>query len=131
MFLPSLLTPFILSALGLVGMIGTGIVIYALCLGIGWMDTHYCIIAMALVLLGLGWNFCLWVAPGYSTGVMRPLIDFGYFLSVNDLMVFGAQAIAALSAGCAEPSWVERDTGVVRPIAGRVDRRADNGWGER
>lgn len=98
MFLPSLLTPFILSALGLVGMIGTGIVIYALCLGIGWMDTQLLHYWVALVLLGLGWNFLFVGGTGLLHRCYAPADRFRV-QSVNDLMVFGAQAIAALSAG--------------------------------
>ncbi len=98
MYLPSLVSGWLISKLGLVKMMVMGLLAYLGCVLIATSGTGFLSYLAALILLGIGWNFLF--VGGTS------LLPQGYQESerfrvqgINDLFVFGAQATAALSAG--------------------------------
>lgn len=98
MYLPSLLTPWLVKYLKLKGLMFIGVLIYAIVAFIalsGHDVMHYW---WALILLGIGWNFL------FLTGTS--LLPNSYHASerhkvqaTNDFVLFGFQATASLLAG--------------------------------
>ena len=98
MFLPSLFTPIIVKFLGLRKMMLTGVLFYFICIAIALsghaLDNYW----IALILLGLGWNFLF--IGGTSLLPQSYNEQEKYKVqSVNDFLIFSLQAIASLSAG--------------------------------
>lgn len=105
MYLPSLVSGWLIRVVGIPLMMAAGLLAYLGCIvlaasGIGFH--HY---LGALLLLGIGWNFLF---VGGTTLLPRGYRDAERFRvqGLNDIMVFGAQATAALSAG-AILSWLD------------------------
>ena len=98
MFLPSLFTPLIVKLLGVSKMMIAGVLLYFICIGIilsGHAMTNYWI---ALILLGLGWNFLF---IGGTSLLPRSYNNSEKYKvqTLNDFLIFSLQAIASLSAG--------------------------------
>jgi len=97
MFLPSLFTPMIVKLFGLRKMMIIGIILYLACIIIGYSHSlhEYWV---ALILLGLGWNFLF---IGGTSLLPRAYHQNEKFKvqSINDLLIFSMQGIASLSAG--------------------------------
>ncbi|SFV77126.1 putative membrane protein [hydrothermal vent metagenome] len=98
MFLPSLFTPFIVKLLGLSKMMIAGVLLYFVCIAIAYtghaLDNYW----MALILLGLGWNFLFIGGTSLLPSTYREHEKFKV-QSLNDFLIFSLQAIASLSAG--------------------------------
>ncbi len=98
MFLPSLFTPWIVKLLGLSKMMIVGVLLYFICVAIALsghaLDNYW----IALILLGLGWNFLF---IGGTSLLPQSYTESEKFKvqSVNDFLIFSLQAIASLSAG--------------------------------
>jgi MFS family permease len=104
MFLPSLLYSYLFSRLGFKGMLWSGLVILFSCLVVALLDTDFMHYWLALVLLGIGWNFL------YLTGTN--LLVYGYqpeerfrVQSTNDFLVFTIQALVSFSSGWLVVQW--------------------------
>jgi MFS family permease len=98
MYLPSLVYASLFSWLGLKGMLWSGVSVFAICIVVALIDTQFIQYWLALILLGIGWNFL------FLSGTN--LLPYGYESSerfrvqpVNDFLVFSVQAIASLSSG--------------------------------
>lgn len=98
MYLPSLVFAWLCARIGYRGMLWSGVAAYAVCLGIAALDTSFLNYWLALILLGIGWNFL------FLSGTN--LLPMGYrreerfrVQSANDFLVFSIQAIASLSSG--------------------------------
>jgi len=98
MFIPSLFSGWLIQKLGFRTMIWSGIIIYSLCLLIAWIDQTLIHYWLALILLGLGWNFLFVAGTALLPKVHQPE-DSAQVQGLNDLLVFSAQAIASLSSG--------------------------------
>ena len=79
-------------------MMWAGVIVYLVCLGIAALNTEFLNYWLALVLLGIGWNFL------FLSGTN--LLPLGYrreerfrVQSMNDFLVFSIQAIVSLSSG--------------------------------
>lgn len=98
MFLPSLITAWIIKKIGIKAMMLTGILAFAICIGIAYSGHHVGHYWGSLVLLGIGWNFLF---IGGTTLLPQAYKDSERFKvqAMNEFMIFGTQAIAALSAG--------------------------------
>lgn len=98
MFLPSLVTAWVINKIGIKNMILLGIAAFAICIGIAYSGHQLGHYWYALVLLGIGWNFLF---IGGTTLLPRSYQSCERFKvqAINELMVFGSQAMAALSAG--------------------------------
>lgn len=98
MYLPSLIFAWLFSRLGFRGMMWTGVSVYGACLAIAALNTEFLNYWLALILLGIGWNFL------FLSGTN--LLPLGYqreerfrVQSTNDFLVFTTQAIVSLSSG--------------------------------
>lgn len=98
MFLPSLATGWLIKRLGAELLLGVGLGIYALMIIAGLSGRGVSNYMTSLVLLGIGWNF-LFVSG--TTLLPRAYRESERFRvqAVNELLVFGAQALATLAAG--------------------------------
>jgi predicted MFS family arabinose efflux permease len=98
MFLPSLFTAIIVKWLGVSKMMLIGVLLYFVCIAIALSDNALNNYWIALVLLGLGWNFLF--IGGTSLLPQSYNNNEKYKTqSANDFLIFSLQAIASLSAG--------------------------------
>lgn len=101
MFLPSIASGWVIARFGERPVIGAGAVLMLACIAIaafaGHAVLHY---VWALVLLGVGWNFMFIAATTLLTRTYRPHERI-QAQTLNDFLVFGAQAAASLAAGAA------------------------------
>ena len=98
MFLPSIITGWLIKKLGIARMMIVGLVIYLACIFIAYSGHEFHHYFGSLLLLGLGWNF-LFVGgtallPSTYTAAERYKVQ-----GLNELIVFSTQAIASLNAG--------------------------------
>lgn len=98
MYLPALIYPWLQSQLGYRGMLWLGLSCYLLCLGLAVVNSEFLSFWLALILLGVGWNFLFLSGTNLLPSGYRPEERFRV-QSVNDFAVFSVQAIASLSAG--------------------------------
>jgi MFS family permease len=98
MFLPSLVTAWIIKKLGLSRMMTTGLIAYVICIAIAFAGKELSNYWVSLVLLGVGWNFLFIGATTLLPQCYKPSERFKV-QAINDFVIFGTQAIASLSAG--------------------------------
>ncbi|MDP7553875.1 MAG: MFS transporter [Candidatus Thioglobus sp.] len=98
MFLPSLFTAMIVKYLGVSRMMILGVIILFVSVTIAYLNQSLNNYWWSLMFLGLGWNFLF---IGGTNLLPRSYNENEKFKvqSVNDFLVFGFQAFAALSAG--------------------------------
>lgn len=101
MYLPSLASGWIIMKLGIRPVLVMGALLMSGCVAIaafaGHAVLHY---GWALALLGVGWNLLFISSTTLLTRCYRPQERF-QVQTINDFMVFGAQAAASLMAGVA------------------------------
>lgn len=98
MFLPSFFSGQLINRFGPIKLIIAGLLIYVACLVAGLLGQDVMHYGIALVLLGIGWNF-LFVS---GTALLPQTYQHHEQYKVqglNDFVVFGFQAIASLSSG--------------------------------
>ncbi|WP_235594672.1 MFS transporter [Paraglaciecola hydrolytica] len=98
MFFPSLFSGWLMTKIGVNRVIMLGIAAYILTIVAGLSGGHLLNYWVALVLLGIGWNFLfvggtVLLAKSYLTAEKFKV------QGLNEFMVFGCQALASLSAG--------------------------------
>ena len=98
MFLPSLITGHLIKKLGISKVMVLGLIAYLICIGFAYAGHFVHNYWVALILLGIGWNF-LFVAgttllPQTHTPAERYKVQ-----AFNEFFLFSSQAIASLSAG--------------------------------
>ncbi len=98
MFLPSLVTAWIIKKLGVSKMMILGLVAYLFCIAIAFAGKQFGNYWISLILLGVGWNFLFIGATTLLPFTYKPSERFKV-QAVNDFVIFGTQAIASLSAG--------------------------------
>lgn len=98
MYLPSLVSGWLIRVVGIPRMMGLGLLAYLGCVALAFSGITFHHYLFALILLGVGWNFLF---VGGTTLLPQGYRDEERFRvqGLNDLMVFGSQATAALSAG--------------------------------
>ena len=98
MFLPSLFTAIIVRYIGLTRMMLLGVILFFISIFIAFSSHALSNYWWSLVLLGLGWNFLF---IGGTNLLPKSYSENEKFKvqSINDFLVFGLQALAALSAG--------------------------------
>jgi len=104
MYLPSLVYTWFFGKLGYKGLLWSGVVVFAICIIVALINTEFIHFWLALILLGIGWNFL------FLSGTN--LLPYGYerkerfrVQAVNDFLVFSIQAIASLSSGWVLYQW--------------------------
>jgi len=101
MYLPSLASGWIIGRLGIRPVISAGACLMIACAVIAGFTGHGVLhYTWALVLLGLGWNFMFIAGTTLLTLTYRPQERI-QVRTLNDFLVFGAQAVASLMAGVA------------------------------
>ncbi len=98
MYLPSLITAAVITRLGIHRVMGIGVLSIALCVVLNLIGTQLYNFWSALVLLGIGWNFLFVGGTVLLTHYYLPSERFKA-QAFNDFSIFGAQALASLSAG--------------------------------
>lgn len=98
MFLPSLFTAFLLKYIGLTRIMLLGVALFFTSIFIAFSSHALSYYWWSLVLLGLGWNFLF---IGGTNLLPKSYNENEKFQvqSINDFLIFGLQALAALSAG--------------------------------
>lgn len=98
MFLPSLVSGWLISKLGVKNIIASGIAIYLLTIFMALSGYELLNYWVALVLLGVGWNF-LFLGGTVLLGQTHSAEQRYKVQGLHDFLVFTAQAIASLGAG--------------------------------
>ncbi|MEP1214908.1 MAG: MFS transporter [Marinobacter sp.] len=98
MYLPSLVSGWLIRVVGIPRMMGLGLLAYLGCVLLAFSGITFHHYLSALILLGIGWNFLF---VGGTTLLPQGYQDEERFRvqGLNDLIVFGSQATAAMSAG--------------------------------
>ncbi|MBQ0834820.1 MFS transporter [Marinobacter sp.] len=98
MYLPSLISGWLTRVIGIPLMMAAGLLAYLGCVVLAANGVSFHHYLLALLLLGVGWNFLF---VGGTTLLPRGYTDAERFRvqGLNDIFVFGFQASAALSAG--------------------------------
>jgi MFS family permease len=98
MFLPSLITGRLIQKYGHSIIMYCGVTFFAICIFVSYLDQTFLNYVIALIFLGLGWNFLF--VSGTSLLVISYRSEEKYKAQgYNDFTVFSTQAVAALSAG--------------------------------
>lgn len=98
MFLPSFFSGHLVKRWGAPQVILLGLTAYLVTIGIGLMGQQLMHYWGALVILGIGWNFLFVAGTSLLPQCHRPNERFQVQF-INDLCVFGLQAIGALASG--------------------------------
>lgn len=98
MFLPSLITAWIIKKIGISKMMIVGLAAYIICIAIAFAGKDLGNYWISLILLGIGWNFLFIGATTILPQCYNPSERFKV-QAVNDFVIFGTQAVASLSAG--------------------------------
>ena len=104
MFAPSFFTGSLIHRFGAVPIIISGILLNLLCIGINFAGTDVLNYWVALILLGMGWNFMFVAGTTMVTETYRPA-EKAIVQGVNDFFVFGTAAISSLLAGVVQTTW--------------------------
>ncbi len=104
MYLPALVFAWFYDRLGYKGLLWAGVGIYLVCILVAMIDTDFLHFWLALVLVGVGWNFLFLsgtnlLARGYHSSERFRV------QSVNDFIVFSIQAVASLGSGWVLYQW--------------------------
>jgi MFS family permease len=104
MFAPSFVTGHIIKRLGEFRVMSIGVACYAVCIAIGLygIDIHH--FWLALVLLGLGWNFLYVAGTSQLTKCYRPS-ERAKIQAFNDCAIFSSVALCSFVAGTVEQTF--------------------------
>lgn len=98
MFVPSFFTGHLIARFGVEKITGMGLVILACAGAVGLSGVDLSQFYVALILLGLGWNFGFIGATTMLTTAHAPE-ERGRIQGLNDLIVFGSVTVASLASG--------------------------------
>mgnify|MGYP000716085442 CR=1 FL=1 len=98
MFVPSFFTGHLIARFGVEKIMGTGIVILAAAGAVGLQGVELENFFLALILLGVGWNFGFIGATPMLAGAHEPH-ERGRMQGLNDFIVFGGVTFASLASG--------------------------------
>ncbi len=98
MFIPSFFTGFLISKFGVERIMATGLVILAAAGVVGMLGVDLENFFVALILLGVGWNFGFIGATAMLSSSHDPS-ERGRVQGMNDLIVFGGVTVASLASG--------------------------------
>ncbi len=104
MYLPSFVTPWLIRRFGIAKLMLAGLIIMGGCVAAAWAGQALFHYWFALILLGIGWNFLF---IGGTSLLPRTYERPERFKvqALNEFTVFGAQALASLSAGWLIFEW--------------------------
>ncbi len=114
MFLPSFFTGDLIRRFGVLNVMMAGAVLMAACLAINLSGVGFAHFFVALLFLGLGWNFLFVGGTTLVTETYRSQ-ERGKVQALNDLLVFGTVAITAMTSGAVHElagwAWINIATG--------------------
>lgn len=98
MFLPSLITGALIARFGVYVVMTSGVAILAGSAAVAWVGQDAVHFVVAMILLGVGWNFLFTAGSTLITTTYRQAERFKA-QGLNDLIVFGTMAVLTLAAG--------------------------------
>ena len=98
MFLPSFFTGHLINRFGIEKIMGIGLLILAAAGIVALSGVHLSNFFLALILIGIGWNFSFIGATTLLTNSYA-LYERGRVQGLNDAIVFGCVTIASLASG--------------------------------
>ena len=98
MFLPSLFTGHLIGRFGILPMLFSGHLLFATAFLIALSGSEVWHFSVALVALGVGWNFCFVGGSALLTEAHRDS-EKGKVQGLNEFVVFGMSAVASFAAG--------------------------------
>lgn len=98
MYAPSFFTGHVIARFGVEKVVALGLVILASAGAVAMSGVELPNFFLALVLLGIGWNFGFIGATTMLTGAIKPE-ERGRMQGLNDLLVFGGVTLASFSSG--------------------------------
>jgi len=118
MFAPSFFTGHLIRRFGVLQIMLTGAVLNAVCVAVNLTGTSLSHFWLALLLLGVGWNFMFIGATTLLTEAYAPA-EKAKTQALNDFLVFGTVTVAVLSAGSLQHhlGWQAVNYGVI-PLIG-------------
>ncbi len=117
MYAPSFFTGALMARFGTTKVMWAGLVIIALAAAVGWSGITLWHFWIALILIGIGWNFGFVGATALVTECHRPE-ERNKVQAVNDFLVFGSMAIGSFASGqlLANFGWAMVNEVVFPPI---------------
>jgi MFS family permease len=118
MYAPSFVTGHLISRFGVLNVMVAGAVLLTACVGVNLSGDSVDFFWVALVLLGVGWNFLFVGATTLLTQSHRPA-ERAKVQGVNDFLMYGMVTLSALTAGKVQHDfgWAVINLGVV-PVIG-------------
>lgn len=101
MFAPSFFTGHLIARFGVHRVIATGALLILACVGINLSGTDFPNYIVALVLLGVGWNFMFIGATALLTAT-HDAAERARVQGLNEFVIFGAVALASLASGAVQ-----------------------------
>lgn len=98
MFVPALFTGHLIHRFGVLPVISAGLALLFFCIGMALAGIDIMNFTIALIALGLGWNFTFVGASSLLTETYQPS-ERAKVQATNDFLVFGTAATGSLSAG--------------------------------
>lgn len=98
MYAPSFFTGHLIARFGVEKIMGTGVLILALAGAVALQGVDLANFFVALILLGIGWNFGFIGATALLAASHEPQ-ERGRMQGMNDLIVFGGVTVASLASG--------------------------------
>ena len=98
MFAPSFVTGSLIKRFGVVAVMAVGVVLLFTCIAMGLSGQSIAHFSLALVLLGVGWNFTYVGGSTLLTEAYRPS-ERAKAQGANEMIVFTVQALASFSSG--------------------------------
>jgi predicted MFS family arabinose efflux permease len=118
MFAPSFVTGSLIKRFGALRIIASGAVLMLLCVIINLQGTGLLYFTVALVALGVGWNF-MFVGGTSLLTTTATRSEQAKVQGLNEFLMFGAVALASLSSGALHQSlgWAAVNLGAVPAVA--------------
>ncbi|MGB3495136.1 MAG: MFS transporter [Elainellaceae cyanobacterium] len=98
MFAPSFMTGFLIARFGVLNIILAGIAINSLCVAVNFSGTAFPHFSIALLLLGIGWNFMFIGSTTLLTEVYAPA-EKSKVQAAHDFLTFSFVALCSLMSG--------------------------------
>jgi predicted MFS family arabinose efflux permease len=104
MYAPSFFTGSLIGRFGHFRIIGTGLVLLAICAAIALMGVEIHHFYVALIVLGIGWNFGF-IGATSLLATMHSADEQVLIRGLNDFLVFGFVALASFGSGALLNGW--------------------------
>jgi MFS family permease len=119
MFVPSFFTGHLIKRVGALPVMGVGVLLNLVCVGVALSGVDLMQFLVALLVLGVGWNFLFTGATTLLTTTYRP-DEKNKAQGAMDTLVFATMALTSFSSGAlvTTQGWTWLNLGSLLPIAG-------------